>query len=289
MNSFEIDRLGADLRLCLTSGQVFRFQEISPDVWFGAEGDHWFHITDRQRQWSVETSASKGEFRAIFGLDNCLWQHLESCEPGFCGSHSAFAGLRLMQPQDAEETLFCFLCSANNHLSRIRTMIASLSEFGELRESPRGTWRRFPRAEQIANLEEAELRDRGFGYRAKSIPEVARQIVSRGPNWLIQLKQATMAEARRELCQIPSIGPKLADCIALYGLHHQEATPVDTHLWQAYCKRYDPGLLGSNLTSVRHAQVADFLVQRFGAGAGYAQLLLYFHHMKSKPSVNSKP
>src|SRR5437763_6304623 len=47
--------------------------------------------------------------------------------------------------------------------------------------------------------------------------------------------------ARRELMALPAIGPKIADCVCLFGLGHDAAVPVDTHVWQqigrASCRR----------------------------------------------------
>ena len=48
-------------------------------------------------------------------------------------------------------------------------------------------------------------------------------------------------EAKEELLKIFGVGVKVADCICLFGLHHLEAFPVDTHINQALEKNYKRG------------------------------------------------
>ena len=76
----------------------------------------------------------------------------------------------------------------------------------------------------------------------------------------------------------PGIGNKLADCICLYGLHYEEAVPIDTHLWQAACRVFFPEHEGKALTELRYRQVGDFFRDRFGKLAGWAHLYLYYEN-----------
>ena len=46
-------------------------------------------------------------------------------------------------------------------------------------------------------------------------------------------------EAKEYLMQFDGIGPKVADCICLYGLHHLNAFPVDTHINQILQSKYE--------------------------------------------------
>ena len=48
-------------------------------------------------------------------------------------------------------------------------------------------------------------------------------------------------EAFRELKSIKGIGDKVANCICLFGLHHVDAFPVDTHIKQILDSRYPNG------------------------------------------------
>ena len=47
--------------------------------------------------------------------------------------------------------------------------------------------------------------------------------------------------ARTELLKLCGVGAKVADCICLFGLHHLEAFPIDTHIRQVLTSHYPDG------------------------------------------------
>jgi N-glycosylase/DNA lyase len=150
-------------------------------------------------------------------------------------------------------------------------------------DGPRGeVLSRFPDLAKIAALEEDDLRSRGFGYRARTIPDIARQIAARGGRtWLESLKGAEYEEAHAQLTEIRGIGPKLADCVCLFALHHVQAVPVDTHLWQAARRHYFPAWKGKALTARRYKEVGDEFRRRFGPLAGWAHQYLFYDNLKN--------
>lgn len=138
---------------------------------------------------------------------------------------------------------------------------------------------RFPSTDRIASIPESELRTKGFGYRAATIPHVAKQLMERGEGWLESLKEASYEEAHAELCRFKGIGPKLADCIALFGLHFQQATPIDTHMWQAVCRLYRPDWTGKAVTDARYKEAGQILRERCGPWAGWAHQYLFLENL----------
>jgi len=90
------------------------------------------------------------------------------------------------------------------------------------------------------------LRDLGFGYRAKFIPAMAKELVKRGGEaYLLKLRDApqTAEEKYRaitELTSLPGVGPKVAGCAALFSLDKKSVVPVDTHVWQLAREHFDP-------------------------------------------------
>ena len=95
------------------------------------------------------------------------------------------------------------------------------------------------------------------------------------------LKSSTYETAHQELCQFPGVGPKLADCIALFGLDHGEAVPIDTHIWQAFQRLYYPQLAKSNLTDAKYRQTSSEFRNRFGEYSGWAQQVLFYENMRN--------
>ncbi len=67
---------------------------------------------------------------------------------------------------------------------------------------------------------------------------------------------------------LPGVGAKIADCVCLFSLDHDEAIPVDTHVRRMVETYYRPDLAGESLTPGVTARIGDALRQRFGPMAG---------------------
>lgn len=295
-----------DLELCVSSGQVFRWQRHEDGRWIGVDGTNWYVVRaygdvptrrhdaltfvaeDRPSygsiRYEVRSNAGREAFESLFRLD---WDAEEverraaSLAPELAPYLGALNGLRLMRPSDPTETLFSFLCTPNNNLKRITQMVRALAEYGSPLDTVDGyVLNRFPRTDRIAAIGESELRSRGFGYRAATIPDIARAILSKGGDeWIAALKSVTYDEAIARLVELRGIGPKLADCIALFALHHTEAAPVDTHLWQAVTRLYFPEWRDKPLTDVRYRAVGSLLRSKFGPLTGWAHQFLFFDNL----------
>lgn len=90
---------------------------------------------------------------------------------------------------------------------------------------------------------DAHLRKIGAGYRAPYIAATAALLVKLAEEkgvppeeWLEGLREGTYAgtleEAREELKVFVGVGPKVADCIALFSLGWHSLVPIDTHVFQ---------------------------------------------------------
>jgi len=191
-----------------------------------------------------------------------------------------FNGLRIMRSTCSTEIFFGFLCTPNNNLTRILQMARHLASYGaELAVVDGKRINRFPDVATIAAIPEADLRAKAFGYRAATIPSVAQQVLTRGEAWIESLKNVPFESAHAELCKLKGVGPKLADCIALFALHHMEAVPIDTHIWQAYVRLYRPEWKDKPITDSRYREAATFLRARFGNHGGWAQQYLFYDNM----------
>jgi len=274
-----------DLDLCLFSGQVFRWEKPAPDVWLGVDGPNWYLVRrNGDAEYEIEGNAPTEAFTSLLRLDldmNKARAEIARLGPELAPVMEGLPGFRMMRPSSAHETLFCFLCTANNHLSRIGQMVRKLGAYGEpLAEVGGCCLTVFPSLERIAELSEEELRGAGFGYRGRSIPMVARAILQKPADWLESLRAQPYEIVHQELTRLHSIGPKLADCIALYGLGKLEAAPIDTHLWQAICRQYKPEWGAKALTDARYKEGSKLMRERFGDWTGLAHLFLYFDNQR---------
>lgn len=264
-----------DLGLCVSCGQMFRWTEVGERTWAGHDGDAWYWVRQSQHAVDVWSNRPESAFRQLFDLDANveLW-----------GDSSMWRqGLRTVRTESVVETLFSFICTANNHLKRIVPMVQRLGTYGQSLGQFKGAdfWA-FPSPETIAEIEEGDLRRQGFGYRAKSIVQSARVVTERGGvAWLESLRQASYSEAFQGLVSLPGVGPKLADCVCLFGLGHRQAVPVDTHLWHVATRTAFPEWEGASLTTARYRAVGDWYRDRYGDQAGVVHHHLFVDELEN--------
>ncbi|QYK53178.1 MAG: hypothetical protein KF824_13100 [Fimbriimonadaceae bacterium] len=282
---YQIDSPDVNLAMCVRSGQVFRWR-IRGHLHWGVIAGAAFVIEVDGNRWHVQSNANPSECRRIFGIDvdqTQLWAKILAGDFGLADALKECYGLRMITQDDPVETLFSFLCSANNHISRIEGMVNCLSEYGEvLGEWSGKTWRVFPSLDVLTCIGESELRAKGFGYRAPRISQCAKRALELGGiDWLNHLKTIPADEAMEQLQLLPGVGPKLAECVALFGLGHQSVVPIDTHMWNATTRRYFPELLGTSLTDSRRNLVRDEFRRRFGDLAGLAHQVVFVDEMRN--------
>ncbi|NWR62282.1 OGG1 lyase, partial [Bucorvus abyssinicus] len=318
----------AELRLdlVLSSGQTFRWWESSPGAWTGVLGGRvWTLRQDRDRLWyTVYSEREEGRPAEAAKLDGAetdqilhdyfqldvglpaLYRAWGAADPLFRKVADDFPGVRVLR-QDPVECLLSFICTSNNHISRITTMIERLCQaFGRcLCHLDARPVHAFPSLSALAGADaEAQLRALGFGYRAKFVSGTARAIAEGlGVEGLCRLRTVPYDEARRVLCALPGVGTKVADCVCLLALDKAEAVPVDTHVWRIAQQRYGAALGGRSLTprayqeigkgrvgpwcgtlgdgysapgaSAHPFSVGDFFRGLWGPHAGWAQAVLF--------------
>lgn len=145
--------------------------------------------------------------------------------------------IRIMR-QPFWETLESFIISQNNNIPRIQKII---EKFCELFGKDMGGFHAFPDAEDIAALDEEDLAELHCGYRAPYLIDAARKI-SDGDVREEDLRQLSLDEARKLLMTIKGVGPKVADCTLLFGLHRLDAFPRDTWIKKAMAELFPDGL-----------------------------------------------
>ncbi|XP_015496220.1 N-glycosylase/DNA lyase isoform X5 [Parus major] len=296
----------AELRLdlVLSSGQSFRWWESSPGAWTGVLGGRvWTLRQDGDRLWytvygqedeqeeerdgcpakaaKLDATETDRILRDYFQLDvelSALYRGWGAADPLFRKVASDFPGVRVLR-QDPVECLFSFICTSNNHISRITAMIERLCQAFGRRLCCLGSrpFHAFPSLSALTGADaEARLRALGFGYRAKFVSGSARAIAEGlGTEGLCQLRTAPYAEARRVLCALPGVGAKVADCVCLLSLDKAEAVPVDTHVWHIARQRYGVALGSKSLTPRAYQEIGDFFRGLWGPRAGWAQAVLF--------------
>jgi len=278
MNRYQLTIPASDLDFAatVTSGMMFRWRREG-DVWVGHDGAARYRVTAQGDHYDVETDQPITAFRSLFRLDEdtaAIAQRIALAVPEL-SDVLCHRRIRLLAPACPVEATVAFLCTANNTLHRIVPMVNALAH-------PGGA---FLGLEEVADLPEERLRARGFGYRAATIPRAARAMLEQGgEEWLLGLRRQPYEAARAQLIALPGVGPKLADCICLFALHHTESVPVDTHVWQQLQPRLAPEWQGLPFTPRRGQDLAARLRERCGRDAAWAQQWAFFHGLSQGPA-----
>ncbi|XP_029910626.1 N-glycosylase/DNA lyase [Myripristis murdjan] len=214
-----------------------------------------------------------------------LYREWGAADPHFRHIANIFPGVRMLR-QDPTECLFSFICTSNNHISRIQGMVERLCQslgtpLGQLDQT---SYYDFPQLSALADSSvEARLRDLGFGYRARFLQQSARQILdAHGPQWLQGLRSIPYLQARDALRTLPGVGTKVADCVCLMSLDKAEAVPIDTHVWQIAKRdyKYAAGSGQKSITEKVHRDIGDFFRGLWGPYAGWAHSVLFCADLK---------
>ena len=125
----------------------------------------------------------------------------------------------------------------------------------------------FPTVDELASATEEDLRSLGMGYRAKFICATSMSVKQRGgATWLLSLRDRSLSRrtVQSELLTLMGVGPKVADCVALFSLDKADVIPVDTHVWDVAVRDYDPSLQHhKSLTSSVYESVGEIFRSRF--------------------------
>ncbi len=171
-------------------------------------------------------------------------------------------GIRILK-QDLFETLISFIVSANNNIKRIQLI---LNRMREKLGKNMGDYHAFPTQEQLLAVDEKFFKDIGAGYRDKYLYKVLRQTSEQE----LQSWQDLPTESlRRKLINLAGVGPKVADCILLFGYWKGNVFPVDTWIHQMYNRFYEK--LG------HREHIRKKLTEEFGMLSGYAQQYLFYY------------
>src|SRR6478752_1340053 len=286
-----------DLEKTLESGQVFHWQKVG-DGFVGAIGDLPVHVKQRGRTLRVEMEggapATPASRRAAnpgsqelappwvkivaryFALDHPLAEICDSFpkDPVMNAARNFCHGLRIIR-QPKWECLATFICSSMKQVAHIRQISLALRKrFGERRTIGDQLVYTFASPRRLAQASEKELLECKLGYRAKNLRATTR-LISSGQADLEAWSALSDVELRKQLCALPGVGPKIANCVMLFAYERLRAFPIDVWIERVLRQHYFSGRI--KMTAQRLRQFSETY---FGEHGGYAQQYL-FHHARS--------
>ena len=111
---------------------------------------------------------------------------------------------------------------------------------------------------------------------SKLLTSAAIQMARRMKN--NEVRGSNRMYVQTQLMQMPGVGKKVADCVALFSLDQVESIPVDTHVWDIALRDYDPSLSlkgAKSITPTVYEEVGEVFRDRFPLKAGWAHSVLF--------------
>ena len=273
-----------DLEKTLDSGQVFHWEKVVHGF-VGTIWDRALHVEQRGEFLKVrfggppkptrEPRVLPGIVGRYFALDHPLAEICDSFpkDSVMNAARDFCHGLRIIR-QPKWECLATFICSSMKQVAHIRQISLALRKrFGEQRKIGNHLVYTFASPRRLAQASEKELLECKLGYRAKNLRATAR-LVSSGEADLEAWSASSDAELRKQLCALPGVGPKIANCVMLFAYERLRAFPIDVWIERVLRQHYFSGR--RKMTAQRLRQFSETY---FGEHGGYAQQYL-FHHAR---------
>src|SRR6202022_3548348 len=137
----------------------------------------------------------------------------------------------------------------------------------------------FPSAQRLVQSSEKELRECALGYRAKNLLGAARAVSSAD---LEAWSALSDVDLQKQLCQLPGVGAKVANCVMLFAYERLRAFPIDVWIERVLREKYFP-----RARKLNTARLRAFTEGYFGDHGGYAQQYL-FHHARTNKATRKR-
>ena len=281
-----------DLDAVLDGTQDYRWRKLADGWRSGVLDENLIHIrqNDRGVEYRAHTDLD-ALLISYFRLDDdtdTIYAGISSCDDRVAGLVKENPHLRILRQPDPWECMVAYICSSNNNVKRISTIIEAIAvKLGKPVELDGEARHTFPTPEMVLRAGVDPLEELHLGLdRHSRIVAAARRILD-GKLDLRRLAQPQVphAEAKGQLMECRGIGAKIADCIALFALDKMAAFPIDVHVRRAVEGYFPNQKRPSDKAIVQWAQ------DRFGEYAGYANQFLFrwqFYAKQQMPQPHSR-
>lgn len=234
---------------------------------------------------NVSEKEAVSKLKYIYDLDFNLdkfYKYLNN-QPELSQMSEFCNGLRLFLAKDPFECVISSICSANNSIKRWTKSIGDMKcKWGN---NYFDNYYSFPDKSLLIDVYEDDdeeslfedkacgnnLKSCGVGYRAPYMKK-ASEIFTLEMD-LSEIPKMSYEEAFETILKVPGVGPKVADCILLYGFNFREAFPSDVWIKRIVSYLYFDG------EDIKVEKVREFGMEEFGEYAGYVQLYM-FHYAR---------
>lgn len=274
-------------------GQCFRWERQADGSYTGTAMGKIVNMRFETVKAEKDNKGCESGTSGTLTIDNCdekefdeIWTPYLDLERDYAAIKAGFSGeeikkaaeygggIRILK-QDFWEALISFIISQNNNIPRIKGCIESLAaNFGEkIGEYGGKEYFALPEPQKLASLSEAELAVCRLGYRVPYLIKTAEQVLAEGGKEAVEArlrKCESFDEAVQELRAFQGVGPKVASCVALFGLGFLDAFPIDVWMRRVMHRLY--GIDEKNVT-----QMSEFAKGNFAPYGGIAQQYLFYY------------
>lgn len=268
----------------LSCGQLFRFRPYERGYLVFTE-DKCAYVYNEDENAVIECENSdKDYFREYFDLTRDYSSIYRSAlDEGYdilSKSAELGKGVRILN-QNKAETLISFIVSQNNNIPRIKGILERLCEaLGEKKVFGDVVFYTFPTAEIMAEAPVEFYKSIGLGYRAEYVKSTA-ELIANGLDLKCMAKLST-DELKQALVKLKGVGPKVADCVSLFGFHRSDSFPVDTWIEKVYRENFGGNLKDRNKINL-------WFTEKFKSNSGYyQQYLFYFKRSLEKSQTRTE-
>ena len=266
------NQFSIDVDNSINSGQVFLWKKYGSD-WYGINGQDILKINKNAAIKSIQNSKT-----SFFRKNDDMQEIIKSISKDKTVKEAIkqYEGLRIFK-QDPFQCMISFIISSNSNIQKIKNSLEKITKkFGEKVEIENKEFFLFPKPEKLANASIEEIKRCGVGYRAPFIKQAAEMVLSEKINFK-HLEKCNYKEAKKNICLIPGVGNKVADCILLFSLNKLEAFPLDTWMIKILEKYYSDEfkIETKTITQKQYEILHEKIVNYFGPYCGYAQQFLF--------------
>ena len=265
-------KFSIDIDNSINSGQVFLWERHGTN-WYGIDGQDILKINQNGAIKSILNSKTN-----FFRKNDNIQEIIKSISKDKTVKKAVkkYEGLRIFK-QEPFQCMISFIISSNSNIQKIKNSLEKITKkFGKKITIENKDFFLFPQPEKIAKASIDEIKACGVGYRAPFIKEAAKMVVSKKINFEY-LEKCDYQEAKKNICLVPGIGNKVADCIMLFSLNKLEAFPLDTWIIKILEKYYSNEfkIETKTITIKQYDMLHEKIVNYFGPYCGYAQQFLF--------------
>ena len=127
----------------------------------------------------------------------------------------------------------------------------------------------FPSIEELIKLKEEDFKSLGAGFRAKYLESTVNKIYSDNlEKYIEKLNNLSNKELEKELLNLKGVGPKVANCIMLFGFNRIDSFPIDVWVKRVMQEEF---FGGEEVSNKKIEEFANTLYEK-----GLAQQYLFY-------------